>query len=297
MSHDWLLVETLGGEPVVVADGRQTKNLIPIRVFLRRSPDLMAIQTAISETVRAGEPMSTITPRNDRVIRTEPVVMSDGRLHGVHVWIGPLNMEPPQRFTPGPLKWDLTAGVATDTPESIYESGRDPSTEATHGRTFAEDLPMRALNASETKVLSMAIKAEPGMTMCSTWTVTDHQGETISVGFVARASPEAQDDGSERLICRAMNWRADPGILQRSHQLRVAVADERRRMDAGSYDHQPNRARAGHVRRVDGPALPTEAELAVVDFSDEDGEEAPEEKKPRKVKKHKKDKTKKAKGD
>lgn len=210
MSHDWLLVETLGNEPVVVADGRQTKNLIPISVFLRRSPDLMAIQTAISEAVRAAESMSTITPRNDRVIRTEPVVMSDGRVHGIHVWIGPLDMEPPERVIPGPLKWDLTAGVATDTPESIYNSGRDPSTEATHRRTFAEDLPMRALNASETKVLSMAIKAEPGMKVCSSWTVTDHQGETISVGFVARANLETQDDGSDRLICRAMNWRAEP---------------------------------------------------------------------------------------
>lgn len=210
MSHDWLLVETLGSEPVVVADGRRTKNLIPISVFLRRSPDLMAIQTAISETVRSAEAMSTITPRNDRVIRTEPVVMSDGRLHGVHVWIGPLGTEPPERFQPGPLKWDLTAGVATDTPESIYNSGRDPSTEATHGRTFAEDLPLRSLNPSESRVLSMAIKAEPGMTMCSTWNVTDYRGETISVGFVARANPEIQDDGTERLIARAMNWRAEP---------------------------------------------------------------------------------------
>lgn len=209
MSHDWLLVETLGSEPVVVADGGRTENLIPISVFLRRSPDLMAIQTAISESVHSGEAMNTITPRNDRVIRTEPVVMSDGRVHGLHVWIGPLGLEPPERMTPGPLKWDLTAGVATDTPESIANSGRDPSTEATHGRTFAEDLPVRTLNPSETKVLSMAIKAEPGMTLCTTWSVTDHQGETICVGFVARANPESQDDGSERLICRAMNWRAE----------------------------------------------------------------------------------------
>jgi hypothetical protein len=210
MSHDWLLVETLGSEPVVVADGRQTRNLVPISVFLRRSPDLMAIQTAISDAVLAAEAMSTITPRNDRVIRTEPVVMSDGRVHGVHVWIGPLDMEPPERFTPGPLKWDLTAGVATDTPESIYNSGRDPSTEATHGRTFTDDLPMRALTANEARVLAMTIKAEPGLKMSSTWTVTDHQGETISVGFVARANTETQDDGSEHLICRAMNWRAEP---------------------------------------------------------------------------------------
>jgi hypothetical protein len=69
---------------------------------------------------------------------------------------------------------------------------------------------MRALNASETKVLAMAIKREPGMKLCRTWTVTDHRGETISVGFVARANPETQEDDSERLICRAMNWRAEP---------------------------------------------------------------------------------------
>ncbi|GFG54593.1 hypothetical protein CQY20_00070 [Mycolicibacterium agri] len=210
MSHDWLLVETLGGEPVVVADGRVTKNLIPISVFLRRSPDLMAIQTAVSETVQSGEAMSTITPKNDRVIRTEPVVMSDGRLHGVHVWIGPIGMEPPERSVPGPLIWDLTAGVATDTKESIYNSGRDPSTADTLHRTLAEDQPMREAKPTEAKVLAMALKAEPGMTMCDTWTVTDYKGETISVGFVARANMEAQEDGSEHLICRAMNWRAEP---------------------------------------------------------------------------------------
>ena len=55
----------------------------------------------------------------------------------------------------------------------------------------------------------MAIKPENGMTICNTWDITDHQGERISVGFVARACPETQDDGGERLICRAMNWRAE----------------------------------------------------------------------------------------
>jgi hypothetical protein len=39
MTHDWLLVETLGGEPAVVARGSQTKNLVPISVFLRRNPN------------------------------------------------------------------------------------------------------------------------------------------------------------------------------------------------------------------------------------------------------------------
>ena len=55
----------------------------------------------------------------------------------------------------------------------------------------------------------MVIKPEPGQTFCTTWDVTDHRGEPISVGFVARAVLESQDDGSERLICRAMNWRSE----------------------------------------------------------------------------------------
>ena len=54
----------------------------------------------------------------------------------------------------------------------------------------------------------MVLKPEPGMTFCTTWDITDHQGEQIAVGFVARALLESQDDGTERLIGRAMNWRS-----------------------------------------------------------------------------------------
>ncbi|HZN81675.1 MAG TPA: PAS domain-containing protein [Mycobacterium sp.] len=209
MNHDWLLVETLGSEPAVVAQGHRTKNLVPISAFLRRNPHLMAIQTAIGETVRAGVGLSSITPKNDRVIRTDIVKMSDGLIHGVHLWIGPPDMDPPERPVPGPLKWDLTRGVATDTPESLFNSGRDPEKEATQGRAFAEDLPMRDLNPSEAKVLTMLMRPEPGMTFCTNWDVTDYHGNPITVGWVARAQMEAEDDGTQRLICRAMNWRSE----------------------------------------------------------------------------------------
>jgi hypothetical protein len=207
---DWLLVETLGHEPVVVAAGRRTTNLAPISAFLRRSPHLMAIQTAIAETVHSGHGLNTITPKNGRVIRTEVVRMSDGHIHGVHVWSGPPDEEPPDRPVPGPLKWDLTSGIATDTPESLANSGMDPCQDATNGRAFAEDLPTRDLNPSETRVLTLANRPQPGDTICATWEVTDHTGEPITVGFVARSNMETLDDGSERLICRAMNWRSEP---------------------------------------------------------------------------------------
>lgn len=215
MAHDWLLVETLGGEPAVVAQGRQVKNLVPVAQFLRRSPQLAAIRTAISESVRTGQGLASITPRNDRVIRTEPVVMSDGRVHGVHVWSGPADVEPPDRPIPGPLKWDLTLGVATDTKESLANSGKDPAVEATHGRAFAEELPTRDFNPNENKVLALAIRAEPGQSICSSWDVTDHHGEVIRVGFVARTAWES-DRGGEHLVSRGMNWRGQlDGTVQR----------------------------------------------------------------------------------
>ena len=208
MTHDWLLVETLGSEPIVVAQGPRTKNLVPISAFLRRNPNLMAIQTAIGETVRAGVGLSSITPKNDRVIRTDVVKMSDGLIHGVHLWIGPPELDPPDRPIPGPLVWDLTSGVATDTTESLWNSGWDPEKAPTHGRAFADDLPRRDLNPSEAQVLSMAIKPEAGTTFCGTWDITDFKGEPITIGFVSRVLQESQDDGTERLICRAMNWRS-----------------------------------------------------------------------------------------
>ncbi|OBF40753.1 hypothetical protein A5724_06725 [Mycobacterium sp. ACS1612] len=208
MTHDWLLVETLGSEPAVVAQGPRTKNLIPISAFLRRNPHLMAVQSAIGETVRAGLGLSSITPKNDRVIRTEVVTMSDGVIHGVHLWIGPPDLDPPERPIPGPLIWDLETGIATDTRESLWNSGWDPDRTPTQGRAFADDLPRRELNPSEAKVLCMAIKPEVGTTFASTWEIRDFNHEPITIGFVSRVVQEGQDDGIEKLICRAMNWRS-----------------------------------------------------------------------------------------
>lgn len=207
MTHDWLLVETLGAEPAVVAQGRSTKNLVPISAFLRRDPNLMAIQTAIGETVRAGQPLSSITPKHDRVIRTEVVQMTDGRIHGVHIWTGPPDIEPPERLIPGPLKWDLTNNIATDTPESLRNGGENPPDVAVAGRPFTESLPTRDLKPLEELVLSAAIKPVPGRSFCSAWDVTDYRGDSIAVGVVVRVLEEEDDGGGpDLLICRGMNW-------------------------------------------------------------------------------------------
>jgi hypothetical protein len=210
MAHDWLLVETLGKEPAVVAVGRQLRNFVPVTVFLRRNPHLAAIRTAIAESLQTSQSLVSITPKNDRVIRTEPVLMSDGRMHGVHVWSGPAGAEPPERPIPGPLKWDMTLGVATDTPESLANTGRNPQVEETYGRAFAESWPSGDLRRNEGKALAAAVKSEPGQMLCDTWDDTDWQGNHIRVSFVARNALEPGPDGRDHVIARGMNWRAEP---------------------------------------------------------------------------------------
>src|SRR5271156_5526470 len=210
MARDWLLVETLGNEPAVVALGRQLKNLVPITTFLRRNPNLAAIQTAIAESLQNSQSMVSITPKSRRVIRTEPVLMSDGRMHGVHIWIGPAEAEPPERPIPGPLKWNMTLGVATDTPESLINTGRNLEVEDPQRRAFADSWPAGDLKPNEGRALAAAVNPEPGHTLCDTWDDTDWQGNPIRVSFVARNGLEPGPDGRDHGIARGVNWRAAP---------------------------------------------------------------------------------------
>lgn len=210
MARDWLLVETLGKEPAVVALGRQLRNLVPITTFLRRNPHLAAIQSAIAESLQTGQTLVSITPKTRRVIRAEPVLMSDGRMHGVHIWSGMADAEPPERPIPGPLKWNMTLGVATDTLESLANTGRNLEVEAPEGRAFADSWPSGDLKVNEGKALAAAVKPQPGNTLCDTWDSTDWQGNPIRVSFVARNGLEPGPDGRDHVIARGMNWRAEP---------------------------------------------------------------------------------------
>jgi Family of unknown function (DUF5628)/Domain of unknown function (DUF5593) len=207
MAHDWLLVEILGDEPVVVAHGRQLKNLVPLSTFLRRNPHSRAIADAVAQTARTGTGVSQALPETDRVVRTEAVRMPDGRVHGVQVWSGGADEKPPERPIPGPAIWDLTSGVSTATRESLANKGLDPDTQPTQGRSFADDLSRRGLRRDETKVLAMAIRCTPGDAFCGCWEGCDAEGRPAPYGFVARAVLQPEADGSEHLVFRTMNWR------------------------------------------------------------------------------------------
>ncbi len=143
--------------------GPRTKNLVPTSSFLRRNPHLMAIQSAIGEAVRAGHALSIITPKHDRVIRTEVVHMPDGVIHGVPVDRACLDVEPPTAPDPGSAQMgsDLRGrhrypGIARPTRAVTI------AIEATHGRAFAEDLPARALNPTSPRCCPWSSRPNPG---------------------------------------------------------------------------------------------------------------------------------------
>lgn len=238
MANDWLLVETLGSEPVVVAEGTEPKNLVPLNAFLRRRPGVAAIRTAIAETVQTGQSLASITPKTRRVIRTEPVRMTDGKVHGVHVWSGPADTEPPDRAIPGPLIWDLTLGVAIDTPQSLVNCGVSPEDDAVHGGAFIEDLPTRAFSSHEDAVLAQALTAETGETLCGGWNITDWDGGAAGVYFVVRIGREAAANGHEHLIARGMNWHGDPEPETLSEDV-AAVQDRDTDTDPAALEPRP----------------------------------------------------------
>jgi hypothetical protein len=205
VTQGWLLVETLGTQPAVVAQGRQMKNFVPLAVFLRRNPNLAAIENSVAATLTGGKGLADMAPSSGRIIRTEPVAMSDGRIHAVHVWCGPPHEDPPDRPIPGPLVWDLTSAVGTATAEYFINAGMDPVTESATGRALAEDIPSRSLNSDEAKALSMAIDSAPDRTYSATWGFTDKQGLFRRVGWCVRTAFETGEDGTQHLIARALN--------------------------------------------------------------------------------------------
>lgn len=214
MNHVWLLVETLGPEPSVVAQGDRLRRFVPLETFLRRNPHRRQIDFAIAATANSGIGSVQRTEHGTWLIHTEPIIMTDGRVHGVHLWTAPPSTQQPRRPTIGAVSWNLTTGVASDTREALMNSGMGPA-EHLDGRTFADDLSMSDIHPQESEALALAVRCTPGQTLAGTWNVTArHDGTPIRVSFASRATLESHRDGAQHLVIRAVNWRtsseADP---------------------------------------------------------------------------------------
>ncbi|WP_193045841.1 PAS domain-containing protein [Mycolicibacterium baixiangningiae] len=207
MKHDWLLVEVLGDLPTVVAQGDRLRRFVPSEVFLRRNPHRRQIDQAIAAAVDGKAGIVQRTAHGNWLICADPVTMSDGRVHGVHVWTGPSATEPPDRPEVGATVWDLSSGLASDTRQALVNSGIDPTQPLDH-RALADDLVVGSIHPEEGAALAAAVRWEAGQTLWGTWDIDDYLGNPIRVNFVSRATADRHSKGDIRHCIRAMNWRS-----------------------------------------------------------------------------------------
>jgi hypothetical protein len=236
MAGEWLLIETLGPQPAVVAVGRAMKNFVPVPVFLRRNPDLPTISAAITQTVTGATGLTRTTARGNRLIGTAPVIMTDGVTHGVQLWCGPAEPGPPQRPLIGAYTVDLDTGESAVTEQFLVNIGKDPATEPLTGRSMADDIPAGAFNEGEAMALSWTVDLAPGRTFAANWALHDGKGLHRRVGFCVRISREPAA-GAERLLGRSMNLLETVGATPVSNEHLTA-----RLIDA--------MARPGHYRAI-----------------------------------------------
>ncbi|CPT83589.1 Uncharacterised protein [Mycobacteroides abscessus] len=227
MSRDWMLLETLGDEPTVIAIGSQARNLAPLESVLRRNRHRPLIEAAIADCRRTGEVTAAFTPARDRVVHVHPISMDKANIHGVQVWFGPADVDPPPRPLAGACLGDLDTSLTTLTAGYFEVMGFDPQNRSER-QAIAEGLAPVLPSPRNTELMAHVVNPELDSTFCGTCLAADHQGNTLQVHYAGRASKETDPAGAvariNRIICtRVENRPAEPrvGLAQ---QILEAVA-------------------------------------------------------------------------
>ncbi|MEV6236746.1 GAF domain-containing protein [Lentzea sp. NPDC051838] len=214
MAADWLLVETFGGvqrEPTVLAAGSNPKNMVSIRSVLGRGPFLLDVLGVIARVVESGVSVEARTTIGRRRVIAHPLLAYGGLVHGVHVWVGPLDEDPPARDPAGAWHINLTRHVSSRSDDLLRLYG----TRADKWRNehdLAELFAYQRLttNADEAKALALIVNAREGAEHLATWTVNRDDGERRAVHFACRCVEVKTPGGRVELIVRGITHDIGP---------------------------------------------------------------------------------------
>lgn len=214
MAADWLLVETFGGhrrEPTVMAVGSSPRNLVSLRAVLGRGPFLPDTLALIARVVASGRPAETATTTGKRRIIGYPMVTFGGGVHGVHVWVGRPDEEPPERDPAGAWHISLTRHVSSRSDDLLRLYG----TSAENWRNehdLAELFAYGRLqtNSDESKALALMVNASAGTEHQATWTVTRDDGVRRAAHFACRCVEVPGADGRVELVVRGITHDIGP---------------------------------------------------------------------------------------
>ncbi|MBF9351078.1 hypothetical protein BKG80_11705 [Mycobacteroides chelonae] len=216
MAGDWMLLETLSDVPTVIAIGSQARNMTPLESVLGRNRHRPLIESAIADCRRTGDPAEALTPARDRIVRVHPIAMGQVHVHGVQVWFGPADLEPPPRPVAGACLGDLDTSVTTLTEGYFDVMGFDPQNRS-EKQAIAEGLAPVLPSPHNIELMANAVNPELESTFCGTCLAADHQGNTLQVHYAGRASKETDATGTvariNRIVCtRVQNSPAEPRV-------------------------------------------------------------------------------------
>lgn len=212
---DWLLIETFGGNrgPTVMAQGNSPRGMVPLEKFLRRGRDVDAVRAVIEQVAATGTDVDTTTRDGSRRLIAHPLMSYDGKMHGLFVWVGRHDDDPPPRDPAGAWFVNLTRYLSVRSDEllvGVYGAVPDNRvnvvnlSELFSGKTAAGDYGRLQTNTDEAGALAKLINTKPGDEHQATWTVTRDDGGKRAGNFAFRTIAEPNEDGEIEFIGRGI---------------------------------------------------------------------------------------------
>ena len=214
MTPEWLLIDTFGGaEPALIGLGSTPKPFVALDRHFKtrrgqRNRSLDDIRSTVLEVMADphDRPIDRTTDDGDHRIVAVPLLNSEGRLHGIHLWRGGVSDELPRRDPVGAWHFNLTAGTASGS-EDLFDlygvAPEDRRSEAALSGAFNR----LVTNHDEGQALAKIVQSEPGTEHQAVWKVRRDAGvertlEGLSIVVTGSLTAFSRDEAKEAILAR-----------------------------------------------------------------------------------------------
>lgn len=207
MAPDWLLIATFGGaEPSLIGVGATPKSFVALdRYFTarrgQRNRSLDDVRSAVLDLMADPDHRPIDRESDDGLHRivAVPLLNSESRLHGIHLWRGPITVEPPRRDPVGAWHFNLSAGTASGS-EDLFDlygvAPEDRRSEAALSGAFNR----LVTNHDEGQALAKIVQSAPGTEHQAVWKVRRDDGAERAAHFSCRMLDERPEPTGNRVV-------------------------------------------------------------------------------------------------
>lgn len=209
----WLLIETFGGErqrePTVIGLGSTPKSMVSLTSILGRGRYLNDVRALVARVATSKESVRTETSDQRRHMIADPLISFGGLVHGVYVWVGSPDEQPPPRDPAGAWYFNLTTNKIAGSEGLLDLYGVAPEHRRTQ-RVTAEAFGRLVTNNDESAALAVIVNAKLGSEHQATWTVRRDDGQLRAANFACRAVEEVAEDGSVHVVLHGITHDIGP---------------------------------------------------------------------------------------